>query len=112
MLLLRNVGLGLQSSLKKLYGHCIPYNIYAGDWVTLILCSDGNCTIQFIESFFKLKGNKDVDDVSRMYILSGNSIIEFDGTYRLSDLKDDNGVPRGIISFNSSGSLLDKPDTR
>ena len=26
MLLLRNVGLGLQSSLKKLYGHCIPYN--------------------------------------------------------------------------------------
>ena len=72
----------------------------------------GNGTIQFIESFFKLKGNKDVDDVSRMYILSGNSIIEFDGTYRLSDLKDDNGVPRGIISFNSSGSLLDKPDTR
>ena len=59
-----------------------------------------------------MKGNKDVDDVSRMYILSGNSIIEIDGTYRLSDLKDDNGVPRGIISFNSSGSLLDKPDTR
>lgn len=72
----------------------------------------GNGTIQFIESFFKLKGDKGIDDVSRMYILSGNSIIEFDGTYRLSDLKDENGVPRGIMSFNSSGSLLDKPDTK
>lgn len=72
----------------------------------------GNGTIQFIESFFKLKGNKDVDDVSRMYIISGKTMIEFDGTYRLSDLKDENGVPRGIISFNTSGSLLDKPDTK
>lgn len=72
----------------------------------------GNGTIQFIESFFKLKGKNEVDDVSRMYILSGNTIIEFDGTYRLSDLKDDEGVPRGIISFNTSGSLLDKPDSR
>ena len=72
----------------------------------------GNGTIQFIESFFKLKGKNEVDDVSRMYILSGNTVIEFDGTYRLSDLKDDEGVPRGIISFNTSGSLLDKPDSR
>ena len=30
----------------------------------------------------------------------------------MSDLKDDEGVPRGIISFNTSGSLLDKPDSR
>lgn len=32
-------------------------------------------------------------------------MIEFDGTYHLSDSKDENGVSRGIISFNKSGSL-------
>ena len=72
----------------------------------------GNGTIQFIESFFKLKGNDDIDDISRMYILSGKAMIEFDGTYRLSDTKDENGVSRGIISFNKSGSLSDKPDSK
>lgn len=72
----------------------------------------GNGTIQFIESFFKLKGNDDVDDISRMYILSGNTIIEFDGTYRLSESKDENGVSRGIISFNKSGSLDERPDSK
>lgn len=72
----------------------------------------GNGTIQFIESFFKLKGNDEIDDVSRMYILSGNTVIEFDGTYHLSDSKDENGVSRGIISFNKSGSLNEKPDSK
>lgn len=72
----------------------------------------GNGTIQFIESFFNLKGSNEVDDISRMYILSGNTQIEFDGTYRLSDSKDENGVSRGIISFNKSGNLSDKPDAK
>lgn len=70
----------------------------------------GNGTIQFIESFFRLKGEKEVDNISRMYILSGNTVIEFDGKYRLSGQKDENGVSRGIISFNETGTLQEKPD--
>lgn len=72
----------------------------------------GNGTIQFIESFFKLKEEEDIDNVSKMYILSGNSMIVFDGKYRKSESKDENGNSRGIISFNDSGSLEDKPDIK
>lgn len=64
----------------------------------------GNGTIQFIESFFKLKGSDEIDDISRMYILSGKTMIEFDGKYRL--------VNKQVISFNESGNLLDAPDHR
>ena len=73
----------------------------------------GNGTIQFIESFFKLKDKDKVtdDDISRMYLLSGKTVIEFDGKYRLRTEKDSNGLPRGTISFNESGSIFDKPDT-
>ena len=72
----------------------------------------GNGTIKFIESFFNLKGKNNVDDQSHMYILSGDTLIEFDGSYRLSDVTDKNGVPRGIISFNKCGLLSEKPDPK
>lgn len=71
-----------------------------------------NGTIQFIDSFFKLKGNDKADNISRMYLLSGNTRIEFDGTYKLVDIKDENGTSRGIISFNKSGKLTDVPDKK
>lgn len=81
---------------------CIPKEI----------CKRGNGTIQFIDSFFKLKGNDKADNISRMYLLSGNTRIEFDGTYKLVDIKDENGTSRGIISFNKSGKLTDVPDKK
>lgn len=71
----------------------------------------GNGTIEFIDSFFKLKGSNSVDDESRMYILSGNTVIEFDGKYRVSSKAEANGKPR-VIAFNDSGSLNEKPDSR
>lgn len=74
----------------------------------------GNGTIQFIESFFKLKDkdHTDIDNVSRMYLLSGKTLIEFNGEYRLKTIDDGNGLTRDVISFNKSGSIFDKPDTR
>ena len=72
----------------------------------------GNGTIQFINSFFKLKGDENVDNISRMFLLSGNTRIDFDGTYKLVDVKDENGSPRGIISFNQTGKLTDAPDEK
>ena len=72
----------------------------------------GNGTIQFINSFFKLKGDENVDNISRMFLLSGNTRIDFDGTYKLVDVKDENGSPRGIISFNKTGKLTDAPDEK
>ena len=81
---------------------CIPREI----------CQRGNGTIQFINSFFKLKGDENVDNISRMFLLSGNTRIDFDGTYKLVDVKDENGSPRGIISFNKTGKLTDAPDEK
>jgi hypothetical protein len=72
----------------------------------------GTGSIAFIESFFNIKGKmKEVDEFSRMAILSGNTNITFDGTY--------NTVPRLVdgeefkfMTFNKSGSLEDKPDQK
>lgn len=72
----------------------------------------GNGTIQFINSFFKLKGDENVDNISRMFLWSGNTRIDFDGTYKLVDVKNENGSPRGIISFNKTGKLTDAPDEK
>lgn len=81
---------------------CIPRDI----------CHRGNGTIQFINSFFKLKGNDNVDDISRMLLLSGNTRIDFDGTYKLVENTEDGGYPGGIISFNESGKLTEAPDEK
>lgn len=94
-----------EESLWTLYSlqggvSCIPRDV----------CHRGNGTIQFINSFFKLKGDEEVDDISRMYLLSGNTRIDFDGTYKLVD--HDGGYPGGVISFNESGKLTDAPDEK
>ena len=72
----------------------------------------GNGTIQFINSFLKLRDNDDDDTISHMYILSGNTIIEFDGKYQLFNKTNSKGETLDIISFNESGSLKEKPDSR
>ncbi len=70
----------------------------------------GNGTIQFINSFFKLKGDEKVDNISKMFLLSGKTRIDFDGTYKLVD--SESGYPGGVISFNKSGKLSDAPDEK
>ncbi len=72
----------------------------------------GNGSIQFIDSFFNIKGRqKEKDNISQMAILSGNSSIIFDGTYNISVGKVD-GEPYKFMTFNDSGSIEDKPDPK
>lgn len=72
----------------------------------------GNGSIQFIESFFNIKGNKkDDDDFSIMAILSGNTKILFDGTYNISKGLVIN-EPYKFMTFNESGKIEDKPDSK
>ena len=72
----------------------------------------GNGSIQFIESFFNIKGKmKENDDCSKMVILSGNTNITFDGYYNITT-----GIVNGeeykFMTFNNSGKIDDKPDSK
>jgi hypothetical protein len=72
----------------------------------------GHGSIQFIDSFFNIKGKDQVEDkVSRMTILSGNSKITFDGTYNISE-KIVDGDQFKFMTFNNSGNIEDKPDQK
>ena len=70
----------------------------------------GNGTIQFIKSFFNIKGNLDVDNISKMTIISGNTQIVFDGTYGITE-KIDGNKHYDMMTFNESGSIEDRPDS-
>lgn len=70
----------------------------------------GNGSIQFIKSFFNLKGEEKSNEYkSRMTILSGNTSITFDGTYKIVDKINENGK-YSYMTFNESGNIEDKPD--
>ena len=71
----------------------------------------GNGTIQFIDKFFKLRQGDEMNE-SRMYLISGNTIIEFDGTYGLNNIWDEDGNKRTFMTFNKQKSLREKPDKR
>ena len=70
----------------------------------------GDGTIRFLDSFFRVKGDSLVDNESHLYLLSGCTRIDFDGTYKPVVQRDENGDVREIISFNASGKLEEKPD--
>lgn len=72
----------------------------------------GNGTIEFIDSFFKIKGSSDVDHVSKMSIVSGNTEIDFDGTYPIYRMKDRDGGNISRVTFNKSQTLEDLPDKK
>jgi hypothetical protein len=72
----------------------------------------GNGTIGFIQSFFNLKGSLSVDNVSRMTIISGNTQIDFDGTYQISKTYRSDGTRVERMTFNDSNSLEDKPNSK
>lgn len=72
----------------------------------------GNGSIQFIESFFNIKGKmKERDNISLMSIISGNTSILFDGTYNITSkqIEDDDYK---FMTFNDSGDIEDKPDSK
>lgn len=69
----------------------------------------GNGSIQFIESFFNIKGSKRKDDVSQMTLVSGNTNILFDGTYEIQEKIRDNQRFK-MMTFNNSGNIEEKPD--
>jgi hypothetical protein len=72
----------------------------------------GNGSIRFIESFFNIKGTKQIEDnISKMTLMSGNSKIVFDGTYNIvSDIK--HGEKFQYMTFNESGNIMNKPDSK
>lgn len=70
----------------------------------------GNGSIQFIDSFFSIKGEGSITgEKSRMTILSGNTKIIFDGTYRISE-KSSDGQNFKVMTFNDSGNIEDAPN--
>jgi len=73
----------------------------------------GNGSIQFIENFFKLKGDLKNDNVSKLVITSGNTRITFDGTYNIVK-KPKIGEKRNykMVTFNDSGEISDEPDKK
>lgn len=84
------------------------------DGVTRISDWDrGNGTIRFIESFYELKGNDECDSISKMVITSGHTRIIFDGTYKpIEKIRGSEGNKYKMMTFNSSGELEDKPDSK
>jgi hypothetical protein len=73
----------------------------------------GNGSIQYIENFFRLKGDLENDDFSKMVLISGNSRIIFDGTYKIVQDPPQNGQkgPKRI-TFNNSRQLSELPDRK
>lgn len=71
----------------------------------------GNGSIRFIESFFNLRTSNGNDNISRMNIISGNTSIMFDGSYEIQN-KTIGNENFGVMTFNESGNIEDKPDKR
>ncbi len=72
----------------------------------------GNGSIRFIESFFNIKGSKDVDDVSVMTIASGRTRVLFNGFYGIQTKKNELGEDFKVMTFNHSGNIEDQPDDK
>ncbi|MEC7262670.1 MAG: hypothetical protein VXW38_02950 [Bacteroidota bacterium] len=70
----------------------------------------GHGSIQFIEKFFNIQESKEVDKVSKMAILSGNTSIVFDGKYAITEGVNSQGEKCKYMTFNNSGRINDKPD--
>lgn len=73
----------------------------------------GNGSIQFIKSFLELNGSASgaKSRNSRMNIVSGRTLLRFDGTYGVVERETAFGKFR-FMMFNHSGDFEDKPDDR
>ncbi len=97
--------------LPKKFDEETLWTLYAlQDGVTSKNAKRGTGTITIIESFFKIKGDEESDNVSNMMLISGSACINFDGTYKILKKRDENGKPMSVMTFNKSGSIEDKPD--
>jgi hypothetical protein len=73
----------------------------------------GNGSIQYIENFFKLKGDLIKDNISSMLIVSGNTRIMFDGEYKIIEkVKEIDKRKYKMITFNDSGEINKEPDKK
>lgn len=76
----------------------------------------GNGSIRFIESFFNLKGDKALDDRSKLTIFSGHARIVFDGSYAIHTREGLNSkgklVKHKLMPFNKSGDIRELPDKK
>lgn len=73
----------------------------------------GNGSIAFIDSFFNLKDSQDKDNISYLSIVSGNTRIIFDGTYRIKEVvKGKQNEKFKMMTFNDEGEIENKPDQK
>jgi len=71
----------------------------------------GNGSIRFIESFFELKGDQEKDNLSHLLLVSGNTRVTFDGTYRTKEVVKGKGQKKyKMMTFNTTGEIKEKPD--
>jgi len=78
----------------------------------------GQGTVKLIELFekfysdYKKINNYNSDNlIAQMNLISGSTVIKFDGKYKSIKHENDLGFERVILSFNDSGDLSDPPDT-
>ena len=88
------------------------WTLYAlQDGVTSMPKKRGNGSIQYIENFFKLKGDMVHDNISKLVIISGNTRIMFDGKYEILEKEHLNEKRKyKSITFNNTGNIGDQPD--
>ncbi len=82
------------------------------DGVSSVDKTRGNGTIKFIDSFLEL-GKDNEDKSSNLHLLSGNTVIKFDGTHKT--MPKPGCTPEDefkIIPFNKEGTLEEKPDQK
>jgi hypothetical protein len=72
----------------------------------------GNGSIRFIDSFFNIKGSKDVDDISYMKIQSGKTRIHFNGEYSIESKTNTNNDTFKVMTFNTTANIEDIPDNK
>jgi len=98
--------------IKQFEEECL-WTLYAlQEGVTSVISNKrrGNGSIQFIESFFNIKGvNHSADEISQLNILSGNTRIIFDGKYNIKENIKDNERFK-VMTFNESGKIEEPPD--
>ncbi|KOY85060.1 hypothetical protein AD998_01860 [bacterium 336/3] len=71
----------------------------------------GNGYINLIDNFFKLKGDGEKDNKSKMILVSGHTQILFDGEYKTQEVV--RGKDQEIfkaMTFNNTGNIEEKPD--
>lgn len=73
----------------------------------------GNGSIRFIDSFFNLGSNSFSSNgkKSKLLILSGNTRIEFEGSYKIKEIESDEHTYK-VMTFNKEGDIRKLPDRK